>query len=326
MIFLFIHFYLFKGTDLVFKRSTDGGLTWSPLGVVWTNSTTEETNVVGNAAPVQDVTGRIWLPFCRNNEDVFITYSDDDGVTWSDPIYHPELVLEDWKWVGVGPPAGLLLSTGRMLIPGYHTVKWKGDGCASRGHTLYSDDNGLTWQIGSADFGAPYLSNECQAVELANGTVLINARTVSTHRIQIISHDGGITFEEPYIVDGLVEPIEGCEGSLVRYSGDKLNPSMLFYSGPNNNGLFRRNMTIMKSFDDGMTWSTHRIVDRGEVSYSALQIIPSLTSNFGLKYEIGLLYERSDEFFLVFDPDQILFVRYPLPMTMEENNYSDTTN
>jgi sialidase-1 len=263
------------------------------------------------------------MPFCRNNEEVFITFSDDDGLTWSTPEYHPELVLKDWKWVGLGPPAGLLLSTGRMVIPSYHTVKWKGDGCASRGHTLISDDNGVTWSIGSTEFGAPYLSNECQAVELANGTVLINARTVSTHRLQVLSHDGGLTFDEPYLVEGLVEPIEGCEGSLIRFPGDEKtsSPPVLLFSGPNNNGLYRRNMTLMKSFDNGITWDTHRVVDRGAVSYSALQIIPALplsshdpeVSENSSPPEVGLLYERSNVLQIVFEPDEILFVRYPLP-------------
>jgi sialidase-1 len=304
----------------VFKRSVDGGVTWSPLAVVWSNSSADEPNVVGNAAPVQDFNGRIWLPFCRNNEEVFITFSDDDGLTWSSPSYHPELVLPDWKWVGLGPPAGLLLSSGRMLIPSYHTVKWKGDGCASRGHTLFSDDHGLTWSIGSPEFGAPYLANECQAVELSNGTVLINSRTVSTHRVQTMSHDGGLTFGEPVIVDGLVEPIEGCEGSFFRYAGDGTSAPVLLYSGPNTNGLFRRNMTLMSSIDDGLSWTTHRLVDSGAVSYSALQIIPSLPSRAPISgpaaavAEIGLLYERSNELQVVFEPDEILFVRYPLPL------------
>jgi sialidase-1 len=209
-----------QGTDLVYKRSTDGGQTWSKLQVLWTNSSDIEFNVVGNAAPVQDsFTGRIWIPMCRNNEEVFMSYSDDDGLTWTEPEYRPELVKNDWKWVGLGPPSGIQLSTGRMLIPSYHTTLWKGDGCASRGHTLYSDDHGASWHIGSEEFGAPYLSNECQAVELGNGSVLINARVVSTHRIQVVSTDGGLTFGEPVVVEGLSEPIEGCEGSIVRFSG-----------------------------------------------------------------------------------------------------------
>lgn len=217
-----------SGTDLVYKRSFDNGQTWSAMGTVWSNSTADETNVVGNAGIVQDTsTGRIWIPLCRNNEEVFITYSDDDGETWSAPVYHPELVHDEWEWVGLGPPAGLQLSTGRMLIPGYHTTLYKGDGEVSKGHTLYSDDSGATWHIGSASFGAPYLSNECQAVELKNGSILINARTLLTHRIQVMSHDGGLTFDAPVQMETLVEPIEGCEGSIVRDP----ESNMLYYSG-----------------------------------------------------------------------------------------------
>ncbi len=41
-------------TDLVIKRSTDGGATWSNLTVLYSNSSTTDFNVVGNAAIVQD--------------------------------------------------------------------------------------------------------------------------------------------------------------------------------------------------------------------------------------------------------------------------------
>ncbi len=83
------------------KRSEDNGITWSDLRVLYTNSTANVVGVVGNAAPVQDSsTGRIWIPFCINNEIVYIMYSDDNGLTFSEPVYHPDLVLSDWKWIG----------------------------------------------------------------------------------------------------------------------------------------------------------------------------------------------------------------------------------
>ncbi len=40
-------------TDLVYKRSTDGGKTWSPLAVLRADTTPNNTNIVGNAGPVQ---------------------------------------------------------------------------------------------------------------------------------------------------------------------------------------------------------------------------------------------------------------------------------
>ena len=59
-------------------RWQDGGVSWSPLGVVFGNSSATEKVVVGNTAPVQvRSTGRILLPFCRDNLDLFLTYSDD---------------------------------------------------------------------------------------------------------------------------------------------------------------------------------------------------------------------------------------------------------
>lgn len=233
-----------------------------------------------------------------------MSYSDDDGETWATPIPMPQLVLEDWKWIGVGPPAGLQLSSGRLLLPGYHTTLWKGDGCASKGHTIYSDDHGVTWSIGSYSFGEPYLSNECQAVQLKNGSVLVNARVVSAHRIQVVSDDGGLTFNDAYIVPPpLQETIEGVQGSLIRdYETDTL-----YFSVPNNDGLIRRNLTVFRSTDEGSSWTEYANVDRGAVAYSALQMIPSSANCSDSTPSLALLYERSDVMQLVFEPDEILF-------------------
>jgi hypothetical protein len=41
-------------TDLIVKRSLDNGVTWTPLKVLYSNSTHDSARVViGNAAPVQ---------------------------------------------------------------------------------------------------------------------------------------------------------------------------------------------------------------------------------------------------------------------------------
>lgn len=324
----------FTGTDLVIKRSYDLGKTWSELQVLISNSSTTEQNVVGNAAPVQDNAGRIWMPFCRNNEEIFIIYSDDDGMLWSKPLALPHLVLDGWKWVGLGPPSGLKLSTGRLLIPGYHTSLWKGDGCVSKAHTMYSDDNGQSWALGSEDFGDPYFPNEAQAVELKNGSILINARTISTHRLQMRSDDGGITFSPPWIVADLIEPIEGCEGSFIRDA----ETDILYYSGSYTNGVIRKNMTILTSKDEGMSWTALVVVDKGATSYSALAILdcslevftPSnhvstivgavasktgttmiSRDNRGGKI-LALLYERSTSMNIIFEPDEIVLYRFAL--------------
>ena len=90
----------FTWTDLIYKRSTDGGKTWGPLTILYSNSTKRGQHVVvGNAAPVvlRD-SHRILLPFCRNNLQVMLTHSDDDGVTWSPPSNISGVVHPSWRW------------------------------------------------------------------------------------------------------------------------------------------------------------------------------------------------------------------------------------
>src|SRR5688500_7705713 len=85
--------------NIVFKRSTNNGSTWSALGEVAASG----TGTWGNPTAVYDwhkgVDGRVWLFMSWNSGDkaawsdiqawgdrrVFSSYSDDHGATWSDP-------------------------------------------------------------------------------------------------------------------------------------------------------------------------------------------------------------------------------------------------
>src|SRR5947208_16452883 len=108
-----------------------------------------ETKVtIGNPCPVVDQeTGVVWLPFCRDNRDVFVTHSADDGRTWSRPEEITSRVKPaDWGWYATGPGNGIQLSRGkykgRLVIPCDHRVNNKGEyNQAGRSHVIYSADH-----------------------------------------------------------------------------------------------------------------------------------------------------------------------------------------
>jgi len=262
---------------------------------VYGNSTNSSFVTIGNAAPVQDrSTGRIVVPFCRNNLQVLVTYSEDDGLTWSAPVNISNVTLPEWKWIGLGPPASLQLSNGRLIVPSYHGPFSWDDGEFTHGHLMLSDDGGSSWRLG-AELTGIHLSNECQAAELENGTVFINSRSLGTDRLKTYSDDGGDTVGETTIINGLRQPLEGCEGSTIRLP----NSSYLLFSIPNDIEPYRYNLSVFLSRDDGMSWSYIKTVNPGPSAYSALAVLPNGS--------VGMLFERSDVRKLVFVPQHISF-------------------
>eukprot|EP01084_Bolivina_argentea_P106605 190719_1 len=301
-------------TDLVYKRSTDGGKTWSPLKILHSNSTINNTNVIGNAAPIQcSITKRIFVPHCKNNREVWFMHSNDDGLTWSQPTGpYTHLTKSDWKWVGLGPPAGLQLkSNNRIIIPSYHSVPHI-DGDLSKGHIIYSDDYGMTWNLSQGIFGLgednnheEFFPSESQAIELKNGSVLINSRGESIYRIASISNDFGNTFEPSYYFNGLLDEMSGCEGSMIKHDMS----GYLYYSGIapdiNDTELLRYNMSIAKSKDDGNTWEYIDVIDGWSSAYSALIALEKESNDD--QDTIGILYEDAEIVRVVFIPDHITF-------------------
>jgi len=272
-------------THLVLRRSIDEGLSWSELSIFHSDG----DNTVGNIAPVVvKETGAIMAPFTRNNREVWMSKSLDDGVTWSEPIEMVDMRMDDWIWVGLGPPAGLQLDSGRLLIPGYHNNMSMGNGSSvgsgfTKGHTMLSDDLGETWFLGSTEFGDHNYVNELQAAQLPDGIVVVNSRVMMDKRVISVSKDEGETFVSNKFAGGLRQTYQGCEGSMIYHS----KQDRLLYSGIQGRlpaRIYRENMTIFESFDGGDNWDLKEIVDLGSSAYSALVEVGD---------DVGILYERS---------------------------------
>ena len=281
-------------TDLVLKRSQDGGRTWGALAVV----AGDGANTFGNAAPVvsrrEGEPDVLVVPFCRNNREVLVTRSGDGGLTWFDepPVPQPHLVMPHWRWVGLGPPAGLRLKNGRLLIPAYHGST-RLDGTFTQGHTVFSDDGGASWELGEP-YGGLHQVNENQVVEFGDGELLSNARGVLPWRLQARSLDGGRTFRNVAAVRTLGSSLDGCEGSLLKLRGS----DDLLFSGVAGPALFRQKLGISRSDDRGRSWKLLRRVTTGAAGYSSLA---------NLRDGVAVLYEAAARKRVIFEPDEILF-------------------
>jgi sialidase-1 len=278
-------------TDVVLKRSLDGGKTWSAAQVVahFPNYT------VGNPAPVQDrKTGVIWLPLTANpagvteteicnssprgTRTVWMTHSDDDGVTWA-PAQEITATTKkpDWTWYATGPGNGIQLENGRMVIPCDYRLAGTQEFYS---HVIYSDDDGQTWKLG----GSPGpQTNECAVVQLTDGSLLLNMRSYAGKHLRAISYskDGGLTWSPVQLDPALIEPV--CEGTLIRYTlAQNGGKNRLLFANPAD--TVRDKMTVRLSYDEGKTWPVSRLLYDGFSEYSSLTILPDHT--------IGLLYTR----------------------------------
>jgi len=300
--------------DLVVKRSTDGGKTWSPLMVVWN----ESTNTCGNPAPVIDQqTGKIILlstwnlggdhekeiiaDTSENTRRVFVLHSVDDGISWSAAKeITPHVKKANWSWYATGPGRGIQISKGkfrnRLVIPANHITKVTRKNYS---HVIFSDDGGNNWKLGGITRQDSV--NESTVAELSNGRLMLNMRNASKKRVRqiAISKNAGKTWSSIYPDSALIEPV--CEANFIQYKfpGKK---QCLVFSNPAST-TSRTQMTIRLSYDDGKTWPLKKLVYEGPSAYSCLTVLPN--GNLGLFYEAG--YQRPYEgiVFEEFNPDDI---------------------
>jgi len=267
--------------DLVMKKSSDNGATWTEMKVIYSESKPGENVCIGNPSPiaVNSIPGKVVLVACRDNKEVIVLTTLDSGATWGKPREISKQVMQsNWSWVATGPPQGLELSEGgRLLVAGDHAIDGAGSHWGS--HAMFSDDGGINWSISDLMAGG----NECQAARVNETSLIMNMRTAIGVRQFSWSHDNGTTWTTPTTTP--FETISGkyaggtCEGSTISIPGRNL----LLFSTPFSSS--RANMTVFASRDGGHSWSLAQNVDTGPSAYSSL--IALNDTHYGLAYETG---------------------------------------
>ena len=280
--------------DIVLKRSNDNGKTWGNLILV----DEDGKNALNNPQAVVRSDGRILLMYQRYAEGygekhalpglegskickTYLTYSDDEGLTWSEAEDITEQVKRaEATSVASGPGIGIELKNGnyagRLVMP-FNQGPW-GKWYV---YTVYSDDGGATWTKGEL---APYKrkargwANEVQVVELAEGRLMLNARSESGNRKRKVaySEDGGQTWSAIEDEKALLEP--ECQGSFIQY-----NDSTILFCNPRHRTRRLRG-TVFASTDGGVTWPHRKTIYKGGFAYSSMAVLPN--------GQIAVLFEK----------------------------------
>ncbi len=295
--------------DIGVSRSTDGGRTWGPMIVAmdmgtWGGCPQGENGIGDPAILVDKQTGRIfivaawthglpqksvaWFQVGNGLEpsetaQLMLSYSDDDGLTWSTPRNLTKMVKKrEWYFTFQGPGRGIQMADGTLVFAAQYQDEFDR---TPHSTIMYSKDHGETWTMGTA---AWHHTTEAQVAEIEPGVLMLNMRNdLQTGRVVRLTRDLGQTWED-YISETLIEPV--CMASLlmVPASENVLGRDVLLFSNPAHEPKRRIDMTIRASLDYGRTWPGvySMVLDRDDCwGYSCLTMIDRET--------IGILYESS---------------------------------
>ena len=305
--------------DIGLNRSTDGGQTWEPVRVIMDmgeyGGLPQEQNGCSDPGIVVDQnTGEI---FCSGvwmwgkpgkhqwsgdgsepgfkigkTAQFLMVRSRDDGLTWSKPENMTrKLKKREWILLAPAPQQGLTLRDGTLVMLG----EGRDEKDRMFSTLIVSRDHGATWTVGST---AASGNGECQAVQLDNGSILLNARTAQPTKFRSVwlTDDLGQTWR-PHETHRktLIEP--NCNGSLCRfdYEEDGKRKHVLLFANPYSQ-TGRDHHTVQVSFDDGRSWPKpyHLLLDVGRGNgYPSMTRIDD--AHVGIVYEgsqAHLVFER----------------------------------
>ena len=268
----------------------------------------------GNLYKDKELVGNIYFkssdknPFrVANTSYLWMSYSDDDGQTWSAPRDITPGIRQDWmKFLGTGPGTGIVLRTGehkgRILVPAYTTNNISHLGGSQSSRLIYSDDHGVTWHAGEAPNDNRPVGNgvihsstmnnggaqntESTVLQLNNGDVKLFMRGLTGDLQVATSKDGGVTWEKtikryPEVKDAYVQM------SAIHTMHDGKEYVLLSNAaGP---GRERKDglVHLARVEKNGeLTWLKHNLIQGGEFAYNSLQELGN--------GEYGLLYEHRE--------------------------------
>ncbi|HEM9612153.1 TPA: exo-alpha-sialidase [Streptococcus agalactiae] len=279
---------------------------------VITETTKSDHSKLGDIYKGKQLLGNIYFtkhktsPFrLAKSSYVWMSYSDDDGRTWSSPRdITASLRRRGMKFLGIGPGKGIVLKwgphAGRIIIPAYST-NWKSHLRGSQSSRLiYSDDHGKTWHTGKAVNDNRVLSNgekihsltmdnkkeqntESVPVQLKNGDIKLFMRNLTGNLEVATSKDGGETWQNHVkrykeVHDAYVQL------SAIRFEHDKKEYILLVNAnGPGKKRQDGYARLAQVNRNGSFKWLYHHHIQDGSFAYNSVQQLNN--DQFGVLYE-----------------------------------------
>lgn len=314
-----------KTYQILYREGEKGAYTVRENGTVYTpdGKATDYRVVVDPVKPAYSDKGDLYkgdqllgnIYFTTNKTSPFriakdsylwMSYSDDDGKTWSAPQDITPMVKADWmKFLGVGPGTGIVLRNGphkgRILIPVYTTNNVSHLDGSQSSRVIYSDDHGKTWHAGEAvndnrqvdgqKIHSSTMNNrraqntESTVVQLNNGDVKLFMRGLTGDLQVATSKDGGVTWEKDIKRYPQVKDVYVQMSAIHTMHNGKEYIILSNAGGPNReNGMVH----LARVEENGeLTWLKHNPIQKGEFAYNSLQELGN--------GEYGILYEHTEK-------------------------------
>lgn len=314
-----------KTYQILYREGEKGAYTIRENGTVYTpdGKATDYRVVVDPVKPAYSDKGDLYkgnqllgnIYFTTNKTSPFriakdsylwMSYSDDDGKTWSAPQDITPMVKADWmKFLGVGPGTGIVLRNGphkgRILIPVYTTNNVSHLNGSQSSRIIYSDDHGKTWNAGEAvndnrqvdgqKIHSSTMNNrraqntESTVVQLNNGDVKLFMRGLTGDLQVATSKDGGVTWEKDIKRYPQVKDVYVQMSAIHTMHNGKEYIILSNAGGPNReNGMVH----LARVEENGeLTWLKHNPIQKGEFAYNSLQELGN--------GEYGILYEHTEK-------------------------------
>jgi sialidase-1 len=319
----------FGDINLVLKRSSDQGLSWSGIQTLVDYDSLQ----AGNPAPVVDLLdpsypeGVIYLFYNTGNNheydvrmnrgvrEIWVMKSFDLGRTWespenitqqvhkpNNPDFNPKYDNpENWRHYANTPGHAFQFKKGRckgrIFVAANHSVGDPQENFAEyQAHGFFTDDHGKSYSL-SNSIDIPG-SNESIAAELSGDRLIMSIRNQKgdiRRRILAYSSDGGQSWDEAKFDEDLPDPV--CQGSILDL-GERDGKTILAHSN-NANETERNHLTIKISYDEGRNWELTIPIDyngdRSKLPWTAYSDLVKLDDN-----ALGILYERDNYREIVF--------------------------